>query len=172
MQTLLCIIAGMFPYVMIAVMPIFCDADWPKLCISKVPKFAPLFLYDSPPSMNPSCIYSDEVSEKIYDESVSIFYDKNGCVLYLNTETVIYANNVKCLWNPSIHTFFIFEVLTNFVHCLRRQISSLADFVHLSQILSRIFIKRLIPSLVTNSFERFTVLRLSCTFTGKFCPHF
>lgn len=65
----------MFPYVMIAVMPIFSDSDWPKRCLTKIPKLYPVFFSDSPPGRNSACLYSDEKSiEKDYD-SVSMLND-------------------------------------------------------------------------------------------------
>ncbi|XP_054706571.1 vitamin K-dependent gamma-carboxylase-like [Uloborus diversus] len=51
---------GMFPYVMIAVMPIFCSSDWPKRWLSCSERLHKIFLYDDPLQRNTTCIYAEE----------------------------------------------------------------------------------------------------------------
>ncbi|GIY81005.1 vitamin K-dependent gamma-carboxylase [Caerostris darwini] len=49
-------IAGMFPYVMIAMMPIFCASDWPKRVLSKIPKLRDM---DWKAGRSENCIYEE-----------------------------------------------------------------------------------------------------------------
>ncbi|XP_055937873.1 vitamin K-dependent gamma-carboxylase-like isoform X1 [Argiope bruennichi] len=51
---------GMFPYVMIAIMPIFCASDWPKKVLVKLPKLRELTLYDAAPGRSEDCIYTEQ----------------------------------------------------------------------------------------------------------------
>ncbi|GBM78640.1 Vitamin K-dependent gamma-carboxylase [Araneus ventricosus] len=51
---------GMFPYVMIAVMPIFCASDWPKKVLIKLPKLRELIMYDSAPGRSEDSIYTEQ----------------------------------------------------------------------------------------------------------------
>ncbi|GIY33821.1 vitamin K-dependent gamma-carboxylase [Caerostris extrusa] len=47
---------GMFPYVMIAMMPIFCASDWPKRVLSKIPKLRGM---DWNAGRSEDCIYEE-----------------------------------------------------------------------------------------------------------------
>lgn len=49
----------MFPYVMIAVMPIFCSADWPMKFLSRLPFTRHWMDYQASPSPSLDCIYSE-----------------------------------------------------------------------------------------------------------------
>ncbi|KAG8189145.1 hypothetical protein JTE90_018439 [Oedothorax gibbosus] len=56
---------GMFPYVMIAVMPIFCSADWPKkfvICLRQLIR-RPL-KFDWTPGRSDDCVYEDQEKPK------------------------------------------------------------------------------------------------------------
>lgn len=66
--------SGMFPYVMIAVMPIFCDADWPKKNLPKIPKLQSIMLYDTAPRRNPSCIYPEDESNANDTSVIKLFF--------------------------------------------------------------------------------------------------
>ncbi|GFQ84330.1 vitamin K-dependent gamma-carboxylase [Trichonephila clavata] len=50
---------GMFPYVMIAVMPIFCSSNWPKKVFYQIPKLREVVLYESAPGKSEDCVYTE-----------------------------------------------------------------------------------------------------------------
>lgn len=99
------LVLGMFPYVMIAVMPIFCEADWPKRFLSKNSKLQSLLLYDSPPGINDACVYSDEDSTKTDNESVSIFLPNSlAYTIFMGRKQSCLVNLVFSIRNQPLDT--------------------------------------------------------------------
>lgn len=52
---------GMFPYAMLATLPLFCAVDWPRKVIPRLPKFFRV-LFSTKTEIQPSshCLYSKE----------------------------------------------------------------------------------------------------------------
>ena len=64
---------GIFPYAMLATMPIFCSEDWPKKIIAKLSKrWQSRFMLDPPEKYSaPDCYYAEVNNNQCSDESVT-----------------------------------------------------------------------------------------------------
>jgi vitamin K-dependent gamma-carboxylase len=73
----------MFPYAMLATLPLFCSVDWPRKIICKLPKYLQL-LAPKASDIQPSshCVYDKEDIKPEGDKKVGMMYDIVNCHIH------------------------------------------------------------------------------------------
>ncbi|XP_064619797.1 vitamin K-dependent gamma-carboxylase-like [Lineus longissimus] len=89
---------GMFPYTMLATMPIFSDTDWPARVMRKAPTWLRIFTpLDGEPQRNPHCLYSKEEIKPEEKHQTSSSQDKVGSDVLVHSHPKMYHSFMSAL---------------------------------------------------------------------------